>query len=86
MQSIEQRQMRRVVDRIVLEGLAQPVTDFLADGAAVNAVDLNIRVVGQSRHWLSSSLGRKTTSTQTNAAAPKWVSFRYYRSCATGKI
>jgi hypothetical protein len=58
-QPSKQHQVRRMFAGAVFESLAQTIPDLLADRAAVNAVDLNIRGVGQSRHEISSSSGLK---------------------------
>jgi hypothetical protein len=56
MHPIEQLEMPRMVDRRVFEELSQAISDFLADRTAMNAVDLHIGVVGQSRHETSNPL------------------------------
>ena len=56
MHPIEQLEMPRMVNRRVFEELPQVISDFLADRAAMNAVDLHIGVAGQSRHETSNPL------------------------------
>jgi hypothetical protein len=68
MHLIEQLDMPRMVDRRIFEDLPQAISDFLADRAAMNAVDLHVGVVGQSRHEAPNPLVLKP-QVQTNAAA-----------------
>jgi hypothetical protein len=48
-----------MIDRRITEELPQTISDFLADRTAVNAIDLHIRVVGQSLHRVSNAFGLK---------------------------
>jgi hypothetical protein len=49
--------MHRGLGRGVFEELPQAISNFLADRAAVDAVNPDIRVVGQSRHEIVQWVG-----------------------------
>ena len=82
------------------ESLAQVIADFLANRTAVNAVDLNIRGVRQSRHAVSNPSWFEITSikpmrqrrmsfTQLNLHTPELIRLRelnHIRAFATGLV